>query len=85
MLEGDPERALKIAKALGVESIYAPHLVPDQRPKDAEGWHAFGVRLEKVSKPFKDAGLDFGWHNHDFEFVKLEDVRCDRPDICRRA
>jgi sugar phosphate isomerase/epimerase len=73
MLEGDPDRALKIAKALGVESIYAPHLMPDQRPKDARGWHDFGVRLEKISKPFKDAGLDFGWHNHDFEFVTLSD------------
>jgi sugar phosphate isomerase/epimerase len=73
LVEGDPQRALKIAKALGVESIYVPHLVPDQRPRNAAGWHAFGARLEKVGKPFKDAGLDFGWHNHDFEFVKLED------------
>ena len=30
-------------------------------------------RLEKAGKPFRDAGLDFGWHNHDFEFVALSD------------
>jgi sugar phosphate isomerase/epimerase len=73
MLEGDPERALKIAGALGIEAIYAPYLLPDQRPSDAKGWHDFGVRLEKAGKPFKNAGLDFGWHNHDFEFVTLAD------------
>lgn len=73
MLEGEPNRALRIAKVLGVEAIYAPFVMPDQRPKTAEGWHDFGARLQRISKPYKDAGYDFGWHNHDFEFVKLED------------
>jgi len=73
MLEGDPERAIDIAGTLGIEAIYAPHIMPDQRPTDAEGWHAFGARLEKAKVPFKYAGLDFGWHNHDFEFVALPD------------
>ena len=73
MLEGDSQRALNIAKTLGIEAIYAPHLVADQRPSDSKGWHAFGVRLQKAGEPFKAAGLDFGWHNHDFEFVTLPD------------
>jgi sugar phosphate isomerase/epimerase len=73
MLEGDPDRALDIAGTLGIEAIYAPYLMPDQRPSDAQGWHDFGVRLEKAGKPFKNAGLDFGWHNHDFEFIALAD------------
>jgi sugar phosphate isomerase/epimerase len=73
MLEGNPDRALKIAKVLGIEAIYAPYLLPDQRPSDAAGWHAFGARLQKAGEPFKAAGLDFGWHNHDFEFVALAD------------
>jgi sugar phosphate isomerase/epimerase len=73
MLEGDPDRALKIAGTLGIEAIYAPYILPDQRPSDAAGWHAFGARLQKAGEPFKAAGLDFGWHNHDFEFVALPD------------
>jgi sugar phosphate isomerase/epimerase len=73
MLEGDPERALNIAKVLGIEAIYAPYILPDQRPSDAKGWHAFGARLQKAGQPFRAAGLDFGWHNHDFEFVALPD------------
>ncbi len=73
MLENAPDHALKIARTLGVQSIYAPYLMPEERPTDAKGWHAFGARLQKISKPFKDAGFDFGWHNHDFEFFALED------------
>ncbi|MBO9098595.1 MULTISPECIES: sugar phosphate isomerase/epimerase family protein [unclassified Rhizobium] len=73
LLESNPERALEIAGVLGIESIYAPHIMPDQRPSDAKGWHAFGARLEAAGRRFRNAGLDFGWHNHDFEFVKLAD------------
>ncbi|WP_455271328.1 sugar phosphate isomerase/epimerase family protein [Rhizobium herbae] len=73
LLESDPVRAVHIAKTLGIKSIYCPHIAADQRPVDAAGWKAFGERLEKAGKPFRDAGLDFGWHNHDFEFVALPD------------
>jgi sugar phosphate isomerase/epimerase len=73
LLESDPARALHIAKTLGIKSIYCPYLAAEDRPTDASGWKAFGERLEKAGKPFRDAGLDFGWHNHDFEFVALPD------------
>jgi sugar phosphate isomerase/epimerase len=73
LLESDPARAVHIAKTLGIKAIYCPHIVAEQRPTDAAGWKAFGARLEKAGKPFWDAGLDFGWHNHDFEFVALPD------------
>lgn len=73
MLEGDPARVLSIAKALDIKSIYCPYLLPENRPADAPGWQAFGARLQAAGKPFRDAGLDFGWHNHDFEFFALPD------------
>lgn len=72
-LEKEVQKSLNIAKILGMDSIYAPHLAADQRPSDAAGWTAFGKRLQEMSKPYKDAGYEFGWHNHDFEFVKLAD------------
>ena len=71
----------KIAKALGIRAIYCPYLLPDQRPTDAAGWRAFGERLENAGKPFRDAGLDFGWHNHDFEFVALPDGSIPQDQI----
>lgn len=72
-LEKDSAGVLKIAKDLGIAQIYCPHIAAGERPGDAEGWIAFGRRLEEASKPYRDAGLLFGWHNHDFEFVALSD------------
>ena len=72
-LENEPARMLEIARTLGMDSIYCPYLMPEDRPTDAAGWKAFGARLEKASRPFKDAGFDFGWHNHDFEVIPLSD------------
>jgi sugar phosphate isomerase/epimerase len=73
MLENDPARVLDIARALGVETIYVPYLTPEQRPATGAAYLAFGQRLQEASKPYRDAGLGFGWHNHDFEFRKTAD------------
>jgi sugar phosphate isomerase/epimerase len=73
MLEREPDRVLEIAKALDIETIYCPYLPPDQRPDTGAAWVAFGRRLQEAGRPIRDAGLGFGWHNHDFEFRKLAD------------
>ena len=73
MLEKEVDKALDIARTVGMKAIYCPYLMPDQRPTDAAGWRAFGKRLEKAGKPYRDAGYIFGWHNHDFEFKALPD------------
>ncbi len=67
-LENEPDRVLEIAEAVGIETIYCPFLPPDQRPDTGKGWYEFGQRLQKAAAPYRDAGLGFGWHNHDFEF-----------------
>jgi sugar phosphate isomerase/epimerase len=69
MVKSDPDRVISIAETLGVEAVFVPHLAADQRPGDATGWTAFGQRLSKAGAPLRDAGLRFGWHNHDFEFA----------------
>ena len=73
MVEGEPERLLAIARALGIRTLYVPHLAAADRPDDARGWQAFGRRLAAAGRSFRDAGLGFGWHNHDFEFQPLAD------------
>ena len=73
MLETEVAKTLDIARALKMERLYCPYLMPDDRPTDAAGWRAFGARLEKASRPYVDAGYGFGWHNHDFEFRPLAD------------
>ena len=71
MLETERTKVLTIASTLGMRHIYAPYLVPDQRPKTAAGWRKFGKRLAEIGVWVRSEGYSFGWHNHDFEFVKL--------------
>lgn len=71
MVEGDPARAVHVARVLGMEKVIVPFVMPDARPADKAGWAAFGQRLAEAGKPVRDAGLAFGWHNHDFELVDL--------------
>jgi sugar phosphate isomerase/epimerase len=73
MLEGDFDGARKVAETLGIKLVACPHIAADLRPADAAGWRAFGERLGKVGKRVADAGFEFAWHNHDFEFAKLPD------------
>ena len=71
MLEKERAKVLSIASTLGMRHIYAPYLMPDQRPKTAAGWSKFGKRLAVAGEWARLEGYGFGWHNHDFEFVKL--------------
>ena len=73
MFEKEKKRVLKIAKTLNMRSLYCPFIAPEQRPKNGAGWKAWGKRLGEVGKWMRDEGYGFGWHNHDFEFIKLKD------------
>ena len=73
LIETDPARAVAIARALGLVALFVPYLMPADRPADRRGWQAFGRRLALAGAPVRDAGLGFGWHNHDFEFQPLPD------------
>jgi sugar phosphate isomerase/epimerase len=71
MLEQEQSKVLAVASTLGMRRFYAPYLMPDERPKTAAGWRKFGKRLAAVGEWARSEGYGFGWHNHDFEFVKL--------------
>lgn len=87
-LEQDAQTVLGIASALGITQVFCPFLPPDQRPTDAAGWAAFAARLTQAAKPYTNAGLQFGWHNHAFEFTPLPDgtlpidIILDGNDLC---
>jgi sugar phosphate isomerase/epimerase len=69
MIESDPAGTIAIARGLGIEKVFAPYLIAEDRPQSSDAWAAFGKRLAAAGKPLQDAGLIFGWHNHDFECV----------------
>ena len=68
----DTSKTLRLAETLGIKVAVCPWLAPEQRPTSADGWKAFGEKLQKIGKPLQDAGLVFGYHNHDFEFVDYD-------------
>ena len=53
MIEGEPDRVIEICRTLGIEAVYCPYLLPEHRPTDAAGWHAFGARLQKAGEPLR--------------------------------
>ncbi len=73
LVSGDPKRTLEIAHTLGIQTVIVPFIAPDQRPTDKAGWQTFAKQLAEAGKPIRDAGLGYGWHNHDFEFRPCDD------------
>ena len=72
-IEQDTESVVEIAKTLGIKQIFGPNLMPELRPTNADDWQMFGRRLEKIREKLNRAEIEFGWHNHDFEFQILDD------------
>ncbi len=62
----------------------APISCPTSARRTAPGWRAFGERLQTAAAPYRKAGLGFGWHNHDFEFVKTADGAIPQDAIFER-
>lgn len=70
--EEDFDKTIAAAQALGVRQLYCP--APDDAYRttaDASAWRDLAARLEVAAKRVQDAGLRFGWHNHDWEFIAL--------------
>ena len=63
-----PNEVMLRAQALGVRQIYVPYFVPPGDPNDSAAWRRLGKQLALAGEPFAEAGLGFGWHNHDTEF-----------------
>jgi sugar phosphate isomerase/epimerase len=71
MIENEPDRTIEVARRLGVQKVFVPFVNREDRPTDGRGWAGFATRLAEAGKPIRDAGLAYGWHNHDFELQDL--------------
>ncbi len=72
-LDGDRAKVIDAAKTMGLETVIVPAVPQDQRTQSAAGWQALGARLSEHAEALKAAGLKLAWHNHAFEYVKLND------------
>jgi sugar phosphate isomerase/epimerase len=66
-LASDFDGSVRMAKALGADTIVLPWLAEPLR--SAEGWSAVLANLDPWAERLKANGLGFAYHNHDFEFT----------------
>jgi sugar phosphate isomerase/epimerase len=66
-LAADFEGSVTIAKALGADTVVLPWMAETLR--NAEGWKVAVANFSRWAEQLKKAGLDFAYHNHDFEFT----------------
>ena len=62
---------IEAAKKAGLEYLIIPYLGNEFRGD----YDAVAKNLNEIGVLFKEAGIGFGYHNHDFEFIPTEDGR----------
>ncbi len=62
---------IEAAKEAGLDYVIIPWINNDLR----SDYDALAQNLNEVGALFKEAGIGFGYHNHDFEFALTEDGR----------
>ena len=64
-LEADIRAVIADHQALGCRRVILPWISNETY---ADGWRAFGQRLEPIADQLADSGIEFAYHNHAFEF-----------------
>ncbi|MDE1995239.1 MAG: sugar phosphate isomerase/epimerase [Rhizobiaceae bacterium] len=72
-LVNDPRRFFDYAHTLGTKTLIPPYLPAAERSVQADGWRKVGEKLRIGAEAAKAEGLKVAWHNHDFEYHRLED------------
>lgn len=63
----DPATQISYARDLGVQWMVCPMLPRDQW-SSADGFHVAAEKFNEWGQHVRDAGMRFGFHNHDYEF-----------------
>ncbi len=70
MLE-NPEAVLKEYKDIGCKYVAVPYLTEECRP-GTDGWASTVEGIRKIGAAAKELGIQLLYHNHDFEFIKID-------------
>lgn len=70
MLE-NPEAVLSVYKEIGCKYVAVPYLTEECRP-GTDGWASTVEGVRKIGEAAKKLGIKLLYHNHDFEFVKVD-------------
>jgi sugar phosphate isomerase/epimerase len=69
-LERAPDKVLEVAEIVGTETIVLPWVRPPETAAEADD---LVERIVKVKDAITAGGRGFAYHNHDFEFRRLDD------------
>jgi sugar phosphate isomerase/epimerase len=71
-IEPDAWKAsLDAAKEVGHQYIVVPW-VPQEKRMTLDGWKRVAAEFNRAAQTARDAGVQFAYHNHDFEFPRME-------------
>ncbi|MBR5871672.1 MAG: sugar phosphate isomerase/epimerase [Clostridia bacterium] len=70
-MAADPEGVIGAYAVIGVKYIAVPYLQEERRP-GSEGWEGTIADIKRCAEVAKANGIKMLYHNHDFEFVKLD-------------
>ncbi|MDR1542561.1 MAG: sugar phosphate isomerase/epimerase [Clostridiales bacterium] len=73
LLIGDVQRVIEDHRAMGADYVGIGSM-PKQYPRTAAGADAFIKDYYPSAVALRDAGLHFMYHNHDFEFEKMDGI-----------
>ena len=73
-LENDPQAVFEYHRTVGNQRIIVPWL--PQEFQNPAGFSEVAAKLTRLGVAAREAGFEFGYHNHDFEFKPLENGKC---------
>jgi sugar phosphate isomerase/epimerase len=65
------KKALDAANVIGHKYIVVPW-VPQERRMTLDGWKQVAADFNRAAETARGAGVQFAYHNHDFEFPKMD-------------
>ncbi|HEY8549501.1 MAG TPA: sugar phosphate isomerase/epimerase [Vicinamibacterales bacterium] len=68
------ERAIEQAKAAGLKYFVLAYLMPPER-QSLDDYRRYADRMNEVGRQCREAGLQFCYHHHAFEFAPLQGER----------
>ena len=67
----DAKGTLEAYKTIGCKYVAVPYITEERRP-GAEKWDETVAAIKEIGAAAKEMGLMLLYHNHDFEFVKID-------------
>ncbi|MDX1677495.1 sugar phosphate isomerase/epimerase family protein [Arsukibacterium sp.] len=71
----ETNRVLDDALALGHRYLVMPYLTDAERGNGLAGYQQLAAKLNRVGEQCQAAGITLAYHNHDFEFSVIDNVR----------